>query len=333
MKIKMRFILVVFLIWRINLEFLAWLGKKIVPLREGFLGPIPWANFDGVHYLSIAKNGYYEFQQVFFPLYPMLIRYLERLLGRNYVLAGMVISNLSLLAALLLLWRLIGNEKIAKWTVIFLLFFPTSFFFGSLYTESLFLVLVLASFLFLKNKKWFLYMLSASLASATRLVGAFLLFPLGLIFYMIYLKKTVGNPLFFIHAQPAFGAGRSGGKIILLPQVYWRYFKIFTTVSWFNYDYWIALLEFILFNLSLLLLWWGWKKGLPKSWILFSTLAVIGPTFTGSLSSIPRYVLITFPIFIVLASFDKRLKHPLFVICYLLFSILTILFTRGYFVA
>ena len=345
----LKFILPVFIIWRVNLEVLAWIGRKLFPLREGFLGSIPWANFDGVHYLSIAKNGYYQFQQAFFPLYPLLIRFLGKLLGDNFVLAGMVISHLSLLGVLILLWKLLeikeiretclagrqvgGISDVKKWAIVFLLFFPTSFFFGSIYTESLFLFLILLSFYAIRKRKWGMYFLGASLASAVKLVGAFLFLPLGLIAYMIYLKKTVDDSLFFIHAQPAFGAGRSAGKIILLPQVYWRYFKIFTTVSWSNYDYGIALLEFIVFNFALLLLWLGWRRGLPKSWLLFSALAVIGPTLTGSLSSIPRYVLSAFPIFIVMAGFNKKLKYFLFSIFYFLFSILTILFTRGFFVS
>ena len=338
----LKFIFTIFIIWRVNLEVLAWIGRKLFPLRQGFLGPIPWANFDGVHYLSIAENGYYQFQQAFFPLYPLLIRFLGKLLRGNFVLAGMLISNLSLLGVLILLWKLLDIEaikkigeikEIKKWVIVFVLFFPTSFFFGSIYTESFFLFLILLSFYALKKRKWGMYFLGASLASAVKLVGAFLFLPLGLIAYMIYLKKTVDDSLFFIHAQPAFGAGRSAGKIILLPQVYWRYFKIFTTVSWSNYDYGIALLEFIVFNFALLLLWLGWRRGLPKSWLLFSALAVIGPTLTGSLSSIPRYVLSAFPIFIVMAGFNKKLKYFLFSIFYFLFSILTILFTRGFFVS
>ena len=381
---KLKFVFTIFIIWRVNLEFLAWIGKKLFPLREGFLGPIPWANFDGVHYLSIAKNGYYQFQQAFFPLYPLLIRFLGKLLGGNLVLAGMLISNLSLLGALVLFWKLLETrqikDKTKKWVIVFFLFFPTSFFFGSLYTESLFLALVLGAFLTARKRKWWLAGILGALASATKLIGIFLLLAflwkwfkknkgnknrrakiwnlrfetwdlfknwkleiknlsaiflvfLGLLSYMTFLGKTVGDPFFFIHAQSAFGAERSGGKIILLPQVYWRYFKIFITVSWYNYDLWIALLEFIILNFILLLLWLGWRRKLPKSWLLFSLLTVLGPTLTGSLSSIPRYVLVAFPIFIVIAGFSKKIKYLLFAVCYLLFVVLTILFTRGFFVS
>lgn len=309
----------IFIIWRVNLEFWRWVGGKILPARENFLGPTPWANFDGVHYLSIAKNGYFQFEQAFFPLYPLLIRWLGKLLGGNFVFAGLLISNISLFFILVIFWKLLKKIKIKeetiKWTLAFLLFFPTSFYFGSIYTESLFMLLVFLTFF---TTALYSTVVFASLASATKLVGAFLLAPIGLFAYMVYLWRTYGDPLMFIHAQPAFGANRSGGEIILLPQVLWRYFKIFTTVSYDNYDFWIALIEVIFLISVLVLLWIAWRKNLPKSWILFSLAAVIAPTLTGTLSSMPRYVLIAFPIYVVLAKFSRKWRYLLLVTCYLL---------------
>src|SRR3989344_6875835 len=79
-----------FLIWRIGLFFVAFLASFIFP---GFKTSFPYANialevtnlpnwiwgfgnFDGVHYLRIAQNGYNaEFSQAFFPFYPLLINF------------------------------------------------------------------------------------------------------------------------------------------------------------------------------------------------------------------------------------------------------------------
>jgi hypothetical protein len=233
--------------------------------------------------------------------------------------------------------------------LVFFLFFPTSFYFGSIYTESLFLLFVLVSFFALlkfnskfsttlhrvvENRGWIIvYMVAASLASAARLVGAFLLFPLGLFVYMAYLWKTNGDPLFFIHVQPAFGANRSRGEIIFLPQTFFRYLKIFATVSYENYTFWIALLEITFFIGALVFLWKAWRKDFPKSWILFSTAAVIAPALTGTLSSIPRYALIAFPIYIIMAKYKKGFRYLLLAACYLLQAVLTMLFTRGYWIS
>lgn len=332
-----RFIALIFIIWRLNLELLTWIAKEFVPLKPGFLGSVPWSNFDGGHYLLIAQNGYGEFEQAFFPLYPLLIRFVAKLLGENYIFAGIFISNLAILLALILFWKLLvkikARESTIKWALVFFLFFPTSYYFASIYSESVFLLLVLLSLLLLEKKQKLLYVLSASLASATRLVGLFLLVPIGLFGYMYYLLRTTGDALLFIHAQPEFGANRSGGEIILLPQVLWRYLKIFTTVSVQTYDFWIALLEVIFFIGALILLWIAWKRGLPRFWIFFSTASILGPTLTGSLSSMPRYILVAFPIFIVLAQFNRRIKLLLYTIFYILHSIFLILFAQGYWIS
>ena len=103
---KYKFPIAVFIIWRIFLFLVQLAGEKILPFKFSFpytdtiLIPsgLPnwlwsWGNFDGVHYLTIAKSGYDGFgTQVFFPLYPMLINGLSRLVP-NYLLSGLIISK------------------------------------------------------------------------------------------------------------------------------------------------------------------------------------------------------------------------------------------------
>lgn len=336
-----KFIFIVFIIWRVALELIALLAKFIVPIRPGFLGPIPWANFDGVHYLSIAERGYVQYEQAFFPFYPLLIRWLAPVFGNNYVLAGMLISNVCFIGVLILLWKIVVHtykkrkdaEKMAKTAVVALLVFPTSYYFGSIYTESLFMLFVLAAYYSLINRNRLAYGFYAAIASATRLIGAFLLVPVGTAAYMFYLHKATGDALMFIHSQPAFGANRSGGDLVILPQVLWRYAKIYATVSPNNYDFWIAVLELLMFILVLYLLWKAWKANLSRSWIYFSLAAVIGPTLTGTLSSVPRYVLAAFPIFIVIALSSGRTKKLYYITSLALLIVLTMLFSRGHWVS
>ena len=333
---KVHFIILMFVIWRVSLEFWRWVGERYLIAREGFLGQVVWANFDGVHYLSIAEKGYFQFEQAFFPFYPLLIKWTAALLGNNYLLAGLLISHVSFLVALILLSYILRKHKFSEgvifWTILFLLLFPTAFYFVSVYTESMFFLLILLSFYALTiNNKW-LYIVSSSLASATRLVGVFLLVPVGLLAYMWYLRRSTGDPLFFVHAQPAFGANRSGGEIVLLPQVLWRYLKIFTSVSVYNYDLWIAVLELTSLLLVVFLLWIAWRRNVPKSWVLFSVFSVLVPTMSGTLSSMPRYILTAFPIYIALALYKKLPKILIASVFYTLQSVLVILFTRGYLV-
>jgi len=358
------FLLFSFLFWRIFLFAASLFGEKILALRQGFLGLIPWANFDGVHYLSIAQNGYFQYQQAFFPLFPILIRVASKIFVGNYLIISLIIVYLSLIILLILFWKLLRldfGENIAKDSILFLLFFPSAFFFGSIYTESLFLMLVLAAFYAARKKRWLLVGVLGGLASATRLAGICLLptllweyieqkefkiknlksnilwlilIPLGLFIYMFYLWRNFGDPLYFFHVQPAFGAQRSGGEIILLPQVIWRYLKIFATVSPKTYDFWPAVWEMVSLAICYLLLAISIKKKVRFSYVLFAFLAVTLPTLTGTLSSMPRYILVAFPMYIVLGMIkNKVVKTSLLVIFSLLLMLFTILFTRGYWVS
>ena len=370
-----KFILAAFLIWRTGLILSAFIGIRFLPSRGDYLGWKPdfyptnpllwcWANFDGVHYLNIAQGGYGLYQQAFFPLYPYFLRWLAPVFSKDYLLSGLFISHLAFIACLYLLYKLVKldfKERIAKRSILYLLLFPTSFYFGSVYTESLFLALVLSSFYTARRKKWLIAGILGAFASATKFVGIFL-FPalliewyqsrresknediksflpllfigFGLLFYMWYLQKTTGDPLYFIHVQPFFGAERTGGRIILLYQVFWRYFKMILTTKAdvLYFAVWTELLASILF---LALSVFAYLR-LRFSYFVFMVLAYITPTLSGTLSSMPRYVLTLFPGFILLALLAEKyrwLKIIYPIIGGILLIIATILFTRGYFVA
>src|SRR5437867_13438712 len=88
------FIIFVFgalLIFRVFLFIPQIIGPFIIPERIGFLGPFPWANFDGSHYISIAKIGYQTYQQAFFPLFPIFIRFITTLFQSNYIQSSFLI--------------------------------------------------------------------------------------------------------------------------------------------------------------------------------------------------------------------------------------------------
>lgn len=352
------FISLAIVLWRGALWLIENRALDYIPKRHLFLGPIPWANFDGVHYIAIAGGGYGLFQESFFPLFPLLLRFFAQIFGGNYLVGALFLVHVSLFFFLFFLWKLITidfSNNVARWAIVFLGVFPTSFFLGSIYTESLFLALVVGSYYAARKRHWFISSFLAALASATRLVGIFLLpallyewwlcskekknliwlgiIPFGLFAYMIFLYFTGHDFLAFIHSQPAFGANRSGGELILLPQVIYRYIKILTTVSWLEYDFRIAFLELLLFNFVLVILMFTANK-MRKSYLVFSFLALLGPTLSGTLSSIPRYVLVVFPFFIMLGTIRNTSLKILLVFSFcLLFIILTMLFVKGYFVA
>jgi len=383
-------ILSIFLIWKIFDFLIIYFSPKIIP----YLGFFPYkdqlpgfnlpgwisslANFDGLHYILIAKNGYSQFEQAFFPLYPLLIKLLTPLFFNNQLLTGLIISNISFLIGLFFILKITGGEKkgiptartqgaltgmSSRQNLLFLtlfLIFPTSFFFGAVYTEGLFFLLVILSLYFLKKKQYLLVAIFSFLASLTRLMGVFLIIPiifsllskkrknilvffapiLGLALYCFYLFKTTGDPLFFLTSQPIFGANRST-HLISLPQVYWRYFKIFFTAA-FDSRYFVSVIEFLIFTfvfgILTLDLIENWKLKI-KDWggiglNLFSFTNLILPTLTGTFSSIPRYSLLSISFFIYLSKIKNNfIKISILIIFFFLHIILLGFFRQGYFIS
>lgn len=365
------------LIWQITMIAVISMAGLFLPLQLNFLGgqdhatindphpiltnPILYsrANFDGSHYLEIARKGYGDLEQAFFPFYPNLIRFLTLYFG-NSTLAGVIISTLSFTLGLIILYKLVKLdylEHIAKLTLIAILVFPVSFFFSFVYTEGLFFLLVVGSFYASRKHKWLLAGLLGGLASYTRFVGILLfpalilewwtskskvkdlwpifLVPIGLLVYMQFLQKTTGDPLAFIHVQKYFLQGRSD-KIILLYQVFWRYIKMVATVDRTNPLYPTVLLEFatgILFTILSALTFFK----IRISYSFFAIASFIIPTLTGTFTSLPRYMLISFPAFIVLAIGINKLNKPvriaILIISAIIQSIFLAMFVRGYWVA
>jgi hypothetical protein len=166
------------------------LGDTFLPTEEGHWVADPnsaflslWAKWDSQWYVQIARDGYWyqPLQQsnvAFFPLYPLSMRLLAPLTGGNLVLAGFVLSNLYLLGALILLYKLaeleLGDPAAAQRTVFYVAFFPTAFFLSAVYTESLFLCLSLATVYFARRQWWVPAAVAGLLAAATRNLGVVL---------------------------------------------------------------------------------------------------------------------------------------------------------------
>lgn len=180
------------LVWRLGLFILSYYTNQAFkfepsfPYSDIYLLPsgLPqyiwsWANFDGVHYLTIAKNGYFaQFTQAFFPLYPILVGFFGGRTLAGLIISGLTLSIVSLFCALSVFHKLLSldyPQRVANWSLLFLLFFPTGYYFGALYTESFFLFLVILSFWFARQKNWFLSGICGMFATATRITGIFLL--------------------------------------------------------------------------------------------------------------------------------------------------------------
>lgn len=334
-----------------------------------------WGGFDGVHYITISQSGYIaEHTQAFFPVYPYLIRLVNQMTGLNALLSGLLVSHIFLLVALGLFWKLLRldlKRDQAQRVILTLLLFPTAFYLGAVYTESLFLALIFGAFLAARKKRWLASGLLGAIASATRPVGVFLfpallvewwsrrprprvggrgssvfrfakapgllsicLVPLGLILYMIYLNNHFGDPLKFLHAQPEFGASRSD-KIVLLYQVFWRYLKMLMTVDLISLLYFRVFQE-VFWSLVFLVLGFLSFKKIRLSYAVFAGFSFLAPTLTGTFSSMPRYVLVMFPVFMMVGSWlskHRRARWVWYGISGVLLAVNLSLFLTGRWVA
>jgi len=366
----MIFILYSILIVRIYLQVLTGLAVKFLPFNPSFpywettLQPLApkwlwlWGNFDGAHYIKLAQFGYKEaFTQAFFPLYPALIRWFN-FITQNGLISGLIISHLALIGFFYYFYKL-GRfdfpKKTLIWASLFLLLFPTSFFLFSVYTESLFLFLCVFTFFLLRKKKFLPASIVAGLASATRLVGIFLLPAVlweyyktkkvktpkliglsllsisGFLFYLNFLNRKFDDVLIFINSQPSFGAGRQTNQLVMIYQVVWRYLKMFFAVDPSNNIYPVLVLECTLSVLFLGLIIYAVIKKLRKSYLLFLVPAYLLPTLTGTFLSMPRMLLACFPLFYLLGDIkSKPVKILLLVISTLLLSWSFLRFSQGY---
>lgn len=371
-NMKFTVILKYFILWQAAIIIMTIAAQYFsLPLRETYLGSgtqgyveKPWyysrQNFDGMHYTYIARRGYGYSEQAFFPLYPAIMRHLMALpILNNAVTTGILISLVFFLAGLYLFTKLAlldYSPTVVKWTVLALLIFPTSFFFTSIYTEGLFFFLTIAAFYSARTRHWLLAGIFGALASYTRFVGIFLLpalfvewyqqskkiknliplflIPMGLLVYMNYLSKTSGDPLAFFHVQADFAQGRSE-KLVMLYQVFWRYVKMIFTVNHTDPLYLTIIFEFATGVVFLITAIYSFVKQ-RLSYAVFNLLAYIIPTLTGSFTSMPRYVLLCFPSFLLVgevltrSSLARKIILGTFTMAFIIFLSL---FARGYWVS
>lgn len=231
------------------------------------------------------------------------------------------------------------DTGVARGAVLALAFFPTAFFFNAVYTESLFLALSAGSLWAARVRRdLLLACLFAGLATATRNVGVFLLAPLayewfrnrrvyrwrvvylalapsGLALYAGYLWLRFGSPLLFYTDQAKWGRAAAGP--LETAGEAWRtavrgagwFFdpRLWSEPSFAGIANHIALannlynLLFFVFALVILL---AGLRDLPPDLSVYAFLLVLPAALFGTpqspLMGAPRYILVAFPLFIVL---------------------------------
>lgn len=337
---------------------------------------------DGDHYLSVAESGYSGGSPAFFPLYPLLMRLVATLFGGpvsrgGLSVYGVFISLAAFCLALYFVYRITEEGwgvRVAQGTLLTLAFFPTSFFFNAVFTESLFLALSAGAIWAVKVRKdLLLACLLVGFATATRNVGVFLLIPLvwewwqdrrgygwraayfalaptGLAAYMVYLWWRFGDPLLFQAEQASWGRApiwTTNASTEAFRLAYENARALFDPANYepFGFDRLVIVLSgqnylfnllFFLFSLAIFAV--GWRL-LPAEFgtygVALVVVSVLSPPLDNPLMSIPRYVLVAFPLFIVLGALlkDWRLLVGWLLVSTVISLMFTALFVGWYFVA
>lgn len=178
-KLDMKKIILCFLLSRIFLIVFLILNKNLDVFEI----------YDATHYINIAQYGYAKpFLYAFFPLYPFLIKILSVIIP-SYQISGALISNLCSFLSILVFNKLIENKD-NNWYMICFIFSPILGFTSIVYTESLFMLLTLLGFYLYKKNKYILSAIIVGLSILTRNSGIILWGAIGLeMLYRLFIEK------------------------------------------------------------------------------------------------------------------------------------------------
>jgi hypothetical protein len=328
-------------IWLGALFALYWFEPHRHPSADTWDGPIlhdlgaftdVWARWDSSFFLQIAEHGYDRASAAFYPLYPALVAVLGRVFFGHYIAAGIVVSLAAALGAFLLLQR-VAEERLgvdgSRRAVLYLALFPMALFLQAVYSESLYLLLVLAAFVLAERGRFAGAGVVTGLAILTRVTGVALLPALALLawrsrdrgrafggialavpvaaVYPLVLWQQIGDPWAFVHAQERWhrhlsAAGPLGG-------------------IWDAFTKWVppgadrqhAIAEnveaLVVLALLIALTVLAWRQ-FGAAYGLFAAVSLAIPLSLPSdrwpLLSMPRFGLVTFPVFLALAALGGR---------------------------
>jgi Gpi18-like mannosyltransferase len=327
--------------------------------REGWIGI--WNRWDAPDYLDLARNGYpdeagaREFLLVLLPLYPLTIRSAYWIV-RDWQIAALLVSNICCAGAFVyffLLNRLEFNERMARRALFLLAIFPTAYFLHVGYAESLFLLLSIAAFYHARRGQWLLCGLLGMLATATRIPGIALLpplafeylqqknfrwreirwdivslalLPLGAVIYVYICYHNYGNAFHFFDLQR-----KIWGAFLRwpFPSVVGNWIGVWhAEASQRVLQYGGPFVAFVLATAALLIAPFRLRACyaiyLGVSWVLI---------FSNNYPvSSPRYLLVVFPLFMVLAQLCRRswIRDSFAFVCLLFYALCTTCFIRGW---
>lgn len=303
-----------------------------------------WERWDALWYLRIAGHGYAvgDGSAAFFPGYPLLVRDFAALTGGHLLAGAYVLSSVAMVVALVLVHRLTEFEldrDIARRTVVLLCVFPTSFFFFAPYSEPLFLALAAGAILAARRSSWAVAVVCAAAATATRNVGVVVVLTIvveslrqtlaagdrgaalargltrtaavgcgsliGIAAYLGWWWRRAGSP------RAPFGAQGGWQRHLRWPWVtLWR--GVHEGLRWIGiYSGGYQLVDLLVVTLAIAAAAWVVLK-MPVAYRVYTAASLIAPLCLAfdarPFMSMPRFVLVIFPLFWALAVFSRRFK-------------------------
>jgi len=274
----------------------------------------------------------------FFPIYSIMVWAINRLTGLSMLVGGSILTCLLTVWGAILSWPLFEKKFRAYFLFCFFLFLgPFSYYFSTLYTEALFIMLTVAGFVLLKQRDYVTAGATGALMSATRSTGllfaaailiaafqnhlrdggtargffrtlwrrtdlllAVALVPIGICCFAIYLWFHAGDALAFVHIQRAWGRAFADpfNNLWLTMKVQFDNHNYSTISS----DLAFGLAAIIGIVLSGVMAWKG-----KWDWALFSLFGVLLPLSTNAYSML-RFVVGLAPVLITAALLLSRWK-------------------------
>lgn len=337
----------------------AFVAEALIPrnplLEPGADGPIlrSLTSWDGWYYLGIVRDGYQAdpvsgaYSNIAFPpLYPLIVRLLSWPIPGSDGIVAILVSNLAFIAALALLVRLgtpyFGRRR-ATMAAGLLVIYPFASVFAMAYTESLFLLLMVAAFLAAERRHRAWAGVFLALTVLCRLQGIALLLPLLIVMlrqdawrprpsqawlllgplagaaFLGYIASVTGAPTAFLDAQQAWGREGIGGAA-----------PGGTIAAMFS-PYQGALI-FTLLASTFLLVFVRVDRLRPEYWLV-PVLFIAAELSSGSLEAVGRITMLAFPLVWILAnrrSVFARRAWPMMSVG--LFAIIAVLQFGGYWV-
>ena len=309
-----------------------------------------FTRYDSGWYYQIARNGY-QFvaggpsvgvgkpgKIAYFPVYPILMRYVGRLFGQtpsDVYLGGIVVSWIAFALAMVALYNLasldLPRSRAAR-AALLTAIFPFAFFFGVVYTESVFLLFTVLSFYGFRTRRWILGGVFGALATATRVNGILMLPALawlawraaepntrdrvlavvGLVLvgcgvgaYSIYVYQLSGNPFEWAASVQRWGYYPGGAPwmahVRLVRELFTHPYAYLAGERMAPYDTLNGLTALVV-AVAIPFVWRRFGAGYG----LFMLANLWLPLSSGQYEGLGRYCAVMFPFFIWLASLRSR---------------------------